>query len=92
MNWLKQKWLMLVAWLRLAALADAIRTGRADMDMMMGVVRALLAALGGWVANQGWASQEEVTTIIGALLTLIAGIWSIVAKRRASVVNLKPAE
>lgn len=92
MNWLKQKWRWLVVLIRTAKLTDALKKGTVSMEMIMGVIRALLAALGGWIANKGWASQEEVTTIVGALITLIVGIWSIVAKARSKPVDLKAAE
>jgi hypothetical protein len=91
-KWLKQKFRWLVVLIRTTRLTEALKKGKADMDMIMGVIRALLAALGGWVANKGWASQEEVTTIVGALITLIVGIWSIVAKARSKPVDLKAAE
>lgn len=91
MNWMKQKWLWLMLALKAALLTRALKNGRLDMNMIMGVVRALLAAGGGWVANKGWASNEEVTAIIGGLITVAVGLWSIIEKARAKAVNLKPA-
>jgi hypothetical protein len=83
MNWLKQKWLWLVVAVRTALLTRAIKIGRADMEMILGVVRALLAAAGGYMINQGWADQGTVDGLIGAVIVVIAGIWSIISKAKA---------
>lgn len=90
---------MLVAWLRLAALTNAIRKGRANMDMILGVLRAVLAAVGGWLIQKGYVDQGQVDALIGALLVLVTGIWSILSKRKAArelaearAINLRSAE
>ena len=69
------------------------------MDMIMGVLRAVLAALGGWLIQKGYIDQGQVDALIGALLVLITGIWSILSKRKmarelaaARAINLRPAE
>jgi hypothetical protein len=46
-----------------------------------GVVRALVAALGGYFVGQGLVDAETVTTIAGAAATLAAAAWSIYSKR-----------
>ena len=82
-NWLKQKWRWLVVWLRLAALTNALKKGSANMEMILGVLRALLAAAGGYMINQGWADQGTVDGLVGAILVVVAGIWSIISKAKA---------
>ena len=54
-----------------------------NRNMVMGVVRTVLATVGGAIAARGYADEQSVNEIGGALLTLIAGIWSVVEKRRA---------
>lgn len=93
MNWLKQKWRLLVVWLRLALLAHAAKKGEVTMEMILGVIRALLAAGGGWLINKGYADAGQVESLVGALLVIVAGIWSIVQKaRQPKPVSLRPAE
>ncbi len=50
-------------------------------DQIAGVVRALVAAIGGYFVGQGLVDAETVTTVGGALATLAAAAWSIYAKR-----------
>jgi len=46
-----------------------------------GIVRALLAAIGGYFVAQGVIDTATVTAIAGAGATLVAAIWSVIAKR-----------
>lgn len=52
-----------------------------NYDMVWGVVRTLLAAVGGYYASKGKLSPDDANTIIGAVGTLGAGVWSIFSKR-----------
>lgn len=48
-----------------------------------GIVRALVAAAGGYAIGKGWADAELVATVGGAAATIIVAVWSVIAKRRA---------
>lgn len=48
-----------------------------------GVVRAVVAALGGVAVAKGLTDAGTVTAIAGAAATIAVAVWSIVAKRRA---------
>jgi hypothetical protein len=50
-------------------------------EQIAGVVRAIIAAAGGYFVGQGLVDAETVTTIGGAVATLAAAAWSIYAKR-----------
>ena len=50
-------------------------------EQIAGVVRAIVAALGGYFVGQGVVDAETVTTIGGAVATLAAAAWSFSAKR-----------
>jgi hypothetical protein len=50
-------------------------------EQISGVVRAIVAALGGYFVGQGLVDAETVTTIGGAVATLATAVWSIYAKR-----------
>jgi len=54
-----------------------------DSAQIAGVVRALVAAIGGYFVGQGLVDAETVTTIGGAVATLAAAGWSIYSKRKA---------
>ena len=50
-------------------------------EQVAGVVRAIVAAVGGYFVGQGMIDTETATTIGGAVATLAAAAWSIYAKR-----------
>ena len=54
-----------------------------DSAQIAGVVRAIVAALGGYFVGQGVTDAETVATVGGAAATLAAALWSIYAKRKA---------
>lgn len=49
-----------------------------------GVVRAVVAALGGVAVTKGLTDAETVVALAGAAATIAVALWSIVAKRRAA--------
>ena len=49
-----------------------------------GIVRALAAALGGWLVSQGLVVDSETgMAVAGAITTLVVAFWSIYSKRKA---------
>lgn len=50
-------------------------------EEVMGVARAVLAALGGVAVGKGWIDQETAVSLAGALATVVAAVWSVKAKR-----------
>ena len=50
-------------------------------EQIAGVVRAVVAAVGGYFVGQGLIDAETATTIGGAVATLAAAAWSIWSKR-----------
>jgi hypothetical protein len=59
-------------------------------DAIMGIVRAVLAGLGGYLVAKGVIDEATLNTIIGAVITLITAVWSVASKRKT--VELKPAQ
>ena len=53
-----------------------------NKDEVYGVARALLAAAGGFAANQGWMDADTAVAVAGALATIVAAMWSVKSKRR----------
>lgn len=54
-----------------------------NADEVAGVVRALLAGLGGAAVASGKADPTTVETVAGAASVLAAAGWSVWAKRRS---------
>lgn len=52
-------------------------------DVFFGQLRALLAALGGFLVAQGWTDEGTVQLVVGALVTLGTAGWSAWAKFKA---------
>lgn len=50
-------------------------------EQIAGVVRAIVAAAGGYFIGQGLVDAETVTAIGGAIATLATAAWSIYSKR-----------
>lgn len=51
-------------------------------EQIGGIVRALVAAAGGYAIGQGWADAELVATLGGAAATIAAAVWSFMSKKR----------
>ena len=51
-------------------------------DQVGGIVRALVAAAGGYFVGQGLVDAQTMMTIGGAITTLAVAIWSIYSKKK----------
>lgn len=49
-------------------------------EQALGIVRHTLTFLGGLLITKGLVDESMVQELSGAVLTLVGGIWSIVAK------------
>lgn len=47
-----------------------------------GVVRTILAAVGGVLVGKGYIDSETAVSLAGALATVAAAIWSVKSKRK----------
>lgn len=47
-----------------------------------GIVRALVAAAGGYFVGQGLIDAQTMMTVGGAVTTLVVAIWSIYSKKK----------
>jgi len=52
-------------------------------DMVKGIVRAILAAFGGYVVAKGWFDAAMWNEIVGAASILLAAVWSVASKKAA---------
>ena len=52
-------------------------------EQVGGIVRAVVAAAGGYFVGQGLIDAQTMTAVGGAVATLAAAVWSIYSKRPA---------
>lgn len=46
-------------------------------DQLLGVLRAILAAAGGWAVGKGYIDNATATSVGGAIVTLAMAVWSV---------------
>lgn len=52
-------------------------------EMFAGICRAIIAAAGGYFVARGLVDAETVATLAGAVATIGAAVWSVLAKKKA---------
>lgn len=55
-----------------------------NAEQWWGVIRTILAALGGWVVAKGYVDNATLQAVLGALGTIFVAVWSVVAKKPAT--------
>ena len=55
-----------------------------NAEQVWGILRTILAALGGWVVAKGYVDNATFQTILGAVGTLFVAVWSVLAKKPAN--------
>ena len=52
-------------------------------EQIAGIVRAIVAAVGGYLVGKGLADAETVAAVAGAAATIVAAVWSVLSKKQA---------
>ena len=52
-------------------------------EQFAGIVRAIVAAVGGYLVGKGFADAETVAALAGAAATIGAAVWSVLSKKKA---------
>lgn len=55
-------------------------------EQVAGIVRAVIAAVGGLLIGKGFADAETVAAVAGAAATIAAAVWSYKSKKKAEAV------
>ena len=55
-----------------------------DGEQVWGIVRTVLAAIGGLAVGKGWISNDMLTAILGGGGTIFVAIWSVLSKKKAA--------
>ena len=53
-----------------------------DSSVVGGIVRTVLASLGGVLVAKGYVDDATLQACIGAFITLGTGIWSVIQKKK----------
>ena len=53
-----------------------------NKNELYGVVRTLLAAVGGVAVGRGWMDSETAVALAGAGATIVVAVWSVKSKRK----------
>ena len=56
-----------------------------NQEQIGGIVRAVVAALGGYLVGQGIVDQATMVTIGGAIATLVVSVWSVYSNKAKPV-------
>lgn len=51
-------------------------------EQIAGIVRAVVAAIGGYFVGKGLVDANTVAAVGGALATLATAIWSVLSKKK----------
>lgn len=62
-----------------------------DQAQILGILRGVLAALGGSLVANGVINDGQLQTIIGAVLTIAPIVWSVIQKHQQYVAVVKAA-
>ena len=54
-------------------------------NQVMGVLRAVLAGVGGMLGGSGVANESDWAQVSGAIMVLVAAIWSVIEKRKIAL-------
>lgn len=52
-----------------------------NMEQIGGIIRTILAAGGGYLVSKGYLDNATMLSLVGAIVTIITGAWSVYAKR-----------
>ena len=53
------------------------------IEAILGIVRHVLTFGGGLLVTKGYIDEGTLPTVVGAAVTLIGAVWSVIAKRQA---------
>lgn len=57
-----------------------------DKEQVLGIVRHVLTFGGGFGVARGWLDEQTMLAIVGGVITVFGGVWSVWAKRTTPTV------
>ena len=61
-----------------------------NKESILGIIRHILTFGGGFMTQNGIATDSEVTTGVSAAVTLVGVIWSILSKKKSTKYIMMP--
>lgn len=58
-----------------------------NKDQILGIIRHVLTAAGSILVLKGYTDEVTATTVVGAIITAVGAIWSIVDKKEENVLQ-----
>lgn len=58
-----------------------------NKDQVLGIIRHVLTAAGSILVLKGYTDEVTATTVVGAIITAVGAIWSIVDKKEENVLQ-----
>ena len=52
-------------------------------ERVLGVVRHILTFAGGYAVAKGYIDEANIEAVIGAVITVVGTVWSILAKKKS---------
>lgn len=56
-----------------------------DTNQLQGIIRAIMAAFGGFILAKGWVNAETWAWIVGGVATLVPTIWTWFSNRPSTI-------
>ena len=53
-----------------------------NAEQFAGIVRAIVAAVGGYLVGKGLADAETAAAVSGAVATIAVAVWSVLSKKK----------
>lgn len=53
-------------------------------DQLLGLIRHVLTFVGGIIVAKGLVDENLSQEIIGGLMTVVGGVWSVISKKKAA--------
>ena len=51
-------------------------------EMVLGIVRHVLTFGGGFLVTKGLIDESIMLELVGGVITLVGGLWSVISKKR----------
>lgn len=62
-----------------------------NQEQVAGVVRSIVAAIGGWAVGAGYLTSDQVTMFAGVAVAVVPLVWSIIIHRQSNAVAVVAA-
>ena len=56
-------------------------------DQVLGILRAVLAAVGGWAVGKGYIDDATATSLGGAVIVIASAVWSTLAHTQTAQIK-----